>query len=71
MDHSDRDKLKVLLDYWMRHNSEHSEEFRGWAQKAGAAGETQVQSDIMQAVEKIEKANASLARAMERLRRRS
>ncbi len=28
-----QEKLKVLLDYWIEHNSEHEQEFREWADK--------------------------------------
>ena len=28
-----REKLRILLDYWIEHNSEHEREFRDWADK--------------------------------------
>ena len=28
-----QEKLRVLLDYWIEHNSEHEKEFRDWADK--------------------------------------
>jgi len=28
-----REKLRVLLDYWIEHNSEHEKDFRDWADK--------------------------------------
>jgi hypothetical protein len=28
-----QEKLRVLLDYWIEHNSEHEQEFRDWADK--------------------------------------
>ena len=29
-----QEKLQILLDYWIEHNSEHEKEFRDWADKA-------------------------------------
>ena len=29
-----QEKLKILIDYWIEHNSEHEKEFRDWADKA-------------------------------------
>jgi rubrerythrin len=31
-----REKLRILLDYWIEHNSEHEQEFRDWADKVGS-----------------------------------
>ena len=28
-----QEKLQILLDYWIEHNSEHEKEFRDWANK--------------------------------------
>ena len=28
-----QEKLRILLDYWIEHNSEHEQEFRDWADK--------------------------------------
>jgi len=28
-----REKLNILLDYWIEHNGEHEKEFRDWADK--------------------------------------
>jgi hypothetical protein len=32
-----REKLSILLDYWIEHNSEHETEFRDWAGKVGSS----------------------------------
>ena len=64
---SDMKKLEVLLQHWVEHNREHSGEFREWAEKAGALGHTEVRDEILRAVEQMDKANASLLRALERL----
>jgi hypothetical protein len=59
---SDVEKLRVLLPHWIAHNGEHAEEFREWADRAGAAAE-----DIRAAAELVEEANARLERALEQL----
>jgi len=68
MDQAESDKLRVLLDYWVKHNREHGEEFREWAEKAGSSGEIAVHDDLMEAHEEMGKANASLLKALEKLR---
>jgi len=68
MDQAERGKLRVLLDYWVKHNREHGEEFREWAEKARSFGEIAVHDELMEAREEMGKANASLLRALERLK---
>jgi len=67
MDRSDRENLRVLLEYWMKHNAEHAGEFREWAEKARAIGEAEVHDELMGAVAALEKANEPLTRALRRL----
>lgn len=67
MKQSERDKLRVLLDYWVKHNKEHGEEFRGWAEKAKAFGDNALSEELVAAARAMQKANASLARALLRL----
>ncbi len=67
MQKAERGKLRVLLDYWVKHNREHGEEFREWAEKAGGSGETAVHDELMEACEEMDKANASLLRALDKL----
>ena len=31
-----RERLRVLLDYWIEHNREHEQEFREWADKSAS-----------------------------------
>ena len=64
----EKDKLRVLIDYWIKHNEEHGEEFREWAEKAGSSGETAIRDELAAAAGAMEKANESLSRALERLR---
>lgn len=64
---SDMEKLEVLLRHWAEHNREHSGEFGEWAEKAGVLGHSEVRDEILRAVEQMDRANASLLRALERL----
>ena len=64
------DRLRVLLEYWIKHNEEHGEEFREWAEKAGASGAAVVRNDLLGAYEAIGKANELLARALDSLQKR-
>ena len=45
-------KLKKLLNYWVEHNREHSEEFREWADRAKAMGDTEV-AGILANIEEV------------------
>jgi hypothetical protein len=67
VEQAEKDKLRILLDYWVKHNREHSGEFREWAEKAREAGEPDMGSDIMEAVENMDRVDASLLRALGRL----
>ena len=63
----EREKLKILLKHWIEHNTEHSEEFREWAEKAKAFGEGSVRDNIMKAAEQLEGANGFLTTALQKL----
>jgi len=63
----ERAKLKTLLNYWIEHNREHSQEFREWADKAKALGETEVAREMLQAVQEMEKASGLLSQSLKRL----
>ncbi|MBW2333381.1 MAG: hypothetical protein JRF08_08165 [Deltaproteobacteria bacterium] len=43
----EREKFRILLNYWVRHNREHGEDFKKWANKAKEIGETEVFEDIL------------------------
>ncbi|MEE8471279.1 MAG: hypothetical protein V3S51_08115 [Dehalococcoidia bacterium] len=68
MSQSERHKLSVLLGYWIEHNGEHGKEFREWAERARELGEIAVHDELTVAAEEMGKANASLVRALDRLR---
>lgn len=67
MSMDERDKLKTLLNYWIEHNREHSQEFREWADKAKALGENEVAGEMLQAVRETDKASELLSQSLKRL----
>ena len=60
-------KLSTMLNYWMEHNKEHSQEFREWADKARGFGEAEVYEEILAAAQEMDRVNESLSRALKRL----
>ena len=67
MSSDERAKLKTLLNYWIEHNKEHSQEFREWAEKARSFGEVTAGEEILQAAEDMDKASEFLSQALGRL----
>jgi nickel/cobalt exporter len=67
MSNDDKTKLKTLLNYWVEHNQEHSEEFKEWADKARQMGEAEVAEEILQAVGNMEKVSEILTKTLKRL----
>ena len=67
MDDGERVKLKTLLNYWIEHNKEHSQEFKEWADKAKVLGEAEVYEEMLQAVQEMDKASELLTRALKGL----
>ena len=57
-------KLRTLLNYWIKHNREHSQEFREWADKVKAPGASKARKDMLQAVREMDKASECLLRAL-------
>jgi hypothetical protein len=68
MANTEKDNLKALLKYWIAHNQDHSEEFKEWAGKAVAMGETEIARDINQAVQEMDKATALFSQCLEKLK---
>ncbi len=58
----EKEKLRILLSYWIAHNKDHAEEFRDWAGRAG-----ELMPDIQAAADAVELANESLEAALEKL----
>ena len=63
----ERAKLKVLLNYWIEHNREHSQEFGEWSEKAKAFGEEEVSQAMSRAVQEMDKSSQLLVKALEKL----
>jgi hypothetical protein len=61
-----QEKLKVLLDYWIEHNSEHEKEFRDWADKV-ASSYTEVANQLQKAAAKMAAASDELVKAKQAL----
>ena len=64
---SDMEILEILLSYWVKHNQEHTKEFKKWAERAKHSENIAVHDDILMAVEQTDNANESLLKALERL----
>jgi len=61
-----REKLRVLLNYWIEHNSEHEKEFRDWADKVGSVS-TEVAQQLREAATKMAAASNELMKAKQAL----
>lgn len=67
---SERAKLRTLLNYWIEHNKEHSQEFREWADKAKGWGGAEACKEILQATQEMDKASESLSQALRSLEKK-
>jgi len=56
------EKLRVLIPYWISHNTEHANEFLDWNMRVG-----EPMPEIQAAANALEQANQSLAAALEKL----
>ncbi len=63
----ERERLKVILEHWIRHNEVHLEEYRRWAERASSSGFEGVEDKILAAADKITEANDTLREALESL----
>lgn len=61
------EKLRVLLDHWIEHNSAHEEEFARWAERARQEGLAVVAAEIAEAVSRLREATQALNQAQARL----
>jgi len=61
-----QEKLHILLDYWIEHNSEHEKEFRDWADKVGSLS-TEVAQQLQEAAAKMAAASNELIKAKQAL----
>ena len=67
MDNDERAKLRTMLNYWIEHNREHSQEFREWADKAKGLGEAEAGEQMLQAAQEMDKASEFLSQALKGL----
>ncbi len=67
MNNDEKNKLRILLKYWIEHNTEHSQEFREWSDKIKALGENKVSEELLQAAQEMDKAGEFLSQALGRL----
>ena len=68
MSNDDILKLQKLLAFWIEHNQEHSQEFKDWADKARALGESEVAEEILQAAQAMDQASGLLSQSLKRLK---
>jgi hypothetical protein len=61
-----QEKLKILLDYWIEHNSEHEQEFRDWADKMSSLS-TEVAQQLREAAARMAAASDELMKAKQAL----
>jgi nickel/cobalt exporter len=67
MSNEEAAKLKTLLNYWIEHNREHSQEFKEWADRVKALGAVETSKEMLQAVREMDKASECLVRALRNL----
>jgi hypothetical protein len=67
MTDNERARLGVLLGYWIEHSREHSQEFKEWADRAEAAGQSEAARELLKAAQEMDKAAESLSRALKSL----
>ena len=61
-----QEKLRVLLDYWIEHNSEHEKEFLDWADKVSSLS-TEVAQQLREAATKMAAVSDELMKAKQAL----
>ena len=60
-------KLKVLLTSWVEHNEKHGEKFNRWVEKANNSGDNPIYTSVLQAAQKLKKANEQLSQVLTQL----
>ena len=61
-----QEKLQILLDYWIEHNSEHERELRDWADKVVSLS-TEVAQQLQEAAAKMAAVSDELMKAKQAL----
>lgn len=67
MGSEEKTKLRTILNYWIEHNKEHSQEFREWSEKTRVSGDIVICDEILQAAQELDKVNDFLSRALKKL----
>ena len=67
MGSDEKTKLRTLLNYWVEHNQEHSQEVREWANKAGIMGEAELAEEMLLASKAMDEASGLLSQSLKRL----
>ena len=57
-----QEKLRILFDYWIEHNSEHEKELREWADKVSPLS-NELAQQLREAAAKMAAASAELMKA--------
>ncbi|UCG78199.1 MAG: hypothetical protein JSV21_11720 [Nitrospirota bacterium] len=64
---NDKGKLKVLIDHWKEHNTEHARTYSDWADRMkaeGIEGASSILADIVASTEQLNDKLESLKRAL-------
>ena len=67
MSSDEQAKLRILLDHWVEHNREHSQEFSEWADRAKVLGEAEVGEEMLRAAQSMDESSGFLSQALKRL----
>ena len=70
MGNDGRTKLVAMINYWIAHNEEHSQEFKEWADRANGFGEIEVCRKILQAAREMDKASETLSQVLSKLEKK-
>jgi hypothetical protein len=61
-----QERLPILLDYWIKHNQEHEQEFHDWADKAASLS-SEVAQQLQKAAAKMTESSIFLEEARQAL----
>ena len=61
-----QERLRVLLGYWIEHNSEHEKEFRDWAEKAMPLSH-EITQQLQEAATRMAEVSNNLVKAQQAL----